>query len=162
MHSFSCLPRTDSRALHKESERPADRRHARKFQDLLDAPPDTLAAGAVLSAPLTLPTLSGLDGNDRAEGASARSTAPAGGYAGATPAMPAVVNDQTLTLRASTGPLAGLLVQAEWRNQRLSLRLSAPDGVLAACLARQQRQLQTVLSAALGVDIIVDVQHANQ
>lgn len=161
MRPFSCLPRTDSRVSGKESDRLADRHQARRFRDMLEALPDPLAENAVPLVPPTPLTLLGPMGGEGPGLSSTRPIAPADGYVGAAPAVPTVVDGQTLTLRASTGPLAGLFIQAEWRNQRLTLRLSAPEGPLADRLARQQRQLQTMLSSALGVDVVVDVRHAH-
>ncbi|MBJ7263455.1 MAG: hypothetical protein JHC61_06830 [Burkholderiaceae bacterium] len=159
MHAFSCLPRTDFRAPGKENERPADRRHARKFQDVLDLLPDPLAANVTPLSTLAPLTLSDQAVDALPEQGSTRPIAPADGHVSVAPAVLTVVDGQTLTLRVSTGSLAGLIVQAEWGNRRLSLRLSAPEGPLAARLAREQRQLQTALSAALGGDVVVEVRH---
>ncbi len=75
-------------------------------------------------------------------------------------APPQSLDEQTLALRASSGPLAGLIVQACWRGGGLGLRLSAPPGALAARLERERRNLEAALSAALGVDVALEVDHA--
>lgn len=160
MYSLSSLPHTEPRTPNKEGERPTDQRKARLFQDLLDALPDPRTAAVALSAQLMSSNLPSIDVDESAKVPSAQPIPPADSNVGARHPLPAI-DGQTLTLRASTGPLAGLLVQAEWRNQRLSLRLSAPDGSLATRLERQQRALQTALSAALGVEVVIEVQHAS-
>ncbi|MFM0515213.1 hypothetical protein [Paraburkholderia sp. RL17-373-BIF-A] len=87
---------------------------------------------------------------------STRSAPSASGDVVAYRAGPAI-DGETLTLRASTGPLAGLIVQAEWRGQRLTVRLFAPDNVMAARLGRDLRQMEATLGAALGMEIVMEV-----
>lgn len=153
------LPRTEPRTPQRSGERSTDRHHARLFQDLLDALPDPPAASATLPTPSPYSGQPGADVDEPPKTASARPIASPDNNVGAHHALPAI-DGQTLTLRASTGPLAGLLVQAEWRNQRLSLRLSAPDGTLAARLEREQQQLSVALSVALGGEVVMEVRHA--
>ena len=161
MRSADYLSRTDSRPPAKERERPVDRRHARQFRDLLGDLPDPIAADVALYGPPASPSVISTENDDALEAAGAHPRFTASGEMGAHRVLSAAINNQTLTLRATSGPLAGMLIQAELRDKRLNLRLSAPEGPLAARLSRHHRQLQSALSAALGVDVVVDVHHEN-
>lgn len=146
-----------SRASSRDRDEPhADRRGAQRFRALLDdaqPPRQDLSVLPPPPWPSFAPPL--------AEPADASPSSRAGARASTDlpppPAFAAHVDNQTLALRASTGPLAGLLVQAEWRGARLSLRLSAPAPELAGRLARERENLGAALSAALGVDVVVEL-----
>lgn len=67
---------------------------------------------------------------------------------------------ETLTLRASTGPLAGMVLEAEWRNRALRLRFSTPPGPRGDRLNRLREQLVGLLEEALGVEVVIEVHDA--
>lgn len=148
----SAAPRASSR---DRDEPHADRRGAQRFRALLDdaQPQQDFPALAPSPWPLFAPPLADPPDASPSSPASARAHPDLP----PPPAPAAPVDCQTLALRASTGPLAGLLVQAEWRGARLSLRLSAPAPELAGRLARERENLGAALSAALGVDVVVEL-----
>lgn len=149
-------PRRDPAPDHHASHSGAHQQNARRFRALLDdAPQPEAPLPQWLAAPIV--TLPSLPDSDAATAAPLR---PAGLREAERPPAPAPALDaQTLELRVSLGPLAGLLVQASWQGQRLGLRLSAPAGALTERLQREGEPLAAVLSAALGVDVQLEVQH---
>ncbi|ERE19479.1 hypothetical protein [Pseudogulbenkiania ferrooxidans] len=147
----SAAPRASSR---DRDEPHADRRGAQRFRALLDdaQPQQEFPAPSLSPWPLFAPPADSSDASP-----SGPASARAHPNLPPPPAPAAPVDSQALALRASTGPLAGLLVQAEWRGARLSLRLSAPAPELAGRLARERENLGAALSAALGVDVVVEL-----
>lgn len=78
------------------------------------------------------------------------------------PDIPHIESAQTLAVRATTGPMAGLLIQAEWRQDALKIRLSTPGGDSGQRLMQHRASLASVLSEALGVTVTIEVdQHAD-
>lgn len=147
---------SEPRVQNKFGERSADQRKTRVFHDLLDVLPEPLVVeNATRDAQFSYSSMVGEGTDEPARTAPVRPIAPTGNNVEAYRTL-RTTDSQMLTLRASTGPLAGLLVHAEWRNQRLGLRLSAPDGTFNA---RLQRQVEVALSAALGVEVIMEVLH---
>ncbi|AOZ52127.1 hypothetical protein [Chromobacterium vaccinii] len=149
-------PSAASRASSRDRDEPhADRRGAQRFRALLDdaQPQQEFPAPSLSPWPQFAPPLADPPDASPSSPASARAHPDLPPQ----PAPAAPVDNQALALRASTGPLAGLLVQAEWRGSRLSLRLSAPAPELAGRLARERENLGAALSAALGVDVVVEL-----
>ncbi|MEO2215997.1 hypothetical protein ABGV49_02815 [Chromobacterium vaccinii] len=149
-------PSAASRASSRDRDEPhADRRGAQRFRALLDdaQPQQEFPAPSFSPWPLFAPPPADSPDGSPSSPASARAHPDLP----PPPAPAAPVDSQSLALRASTGPLAGLLVQAEWRGQRLSLRLSTPAPELAGRLARERENLGAALSAALGVDVVVEL-----
>ncbi|POA96910.1 MFS transporter [Chromobacterium sinusclupearum] len=132
---------------------------AKRFRALLDdaqAHPDMSMPWQ--SPPLPQPPLA----QDEAEspaGPPAAGKLPPWAEAPLPHAPPQPIDERTLALRACSGPLAGLIVQACWQGGGLGLRLSAPPGALMARLERERRNLEAALSAALGVDVTLEVDH---
>ena len=146
------------RATQESSGGQADPRGARRFRALLEdaaAPPDgALQAPQALPAPpLVSPAPTA---PSRAGACSTRASAAAAPPPPHPP--PHALDAQTHEVRVSQGPLAGLLVQASLQGARLGLRLSVPPSVLAERLQRGRAPLAAALSAALGVDVELEVQ----
>lgn len=72
---------------------------------------------------------------------------------------PATIDPQLLSLRVSTGPLAGMLLQAGWQGNKLNLQFSCPEGFDADRLRGQIEKIEAALAAGLGCDVAVQVKH---
>lgn len=66
---------------------------------------------------------------------------------------------ETLQLRAASGPLAGLMINAGWQGGRLVMRLTAPSASLAQRLCRRGKGLEEALSSLLEIPVTVEVVH---
>lgn len=136
----------------------ADQHSADRFRRMLDQEPE------ILAPPEPWPPRFIYTPADSQPDAGATSSNP--NSANALPDMPrstvhpAPLDSQMLNLRATTGPLAGLLLQANWQGARLNLRLSSPSIELNARLRRESQNLSSALSAALGLEVNVEVQRA--
>ncbi|VVE85987.1 hypothetical protein, partial [Pandoraea sputorum] len=95
--------------------------------------------------------------------AHAGATAAATPTATMAPTAPLVLDAAALELRVSPSPgklaaLNGLVIQATWKGAGLGLSLRPPAGALSERLKRAAPGLAEALSAALGVDVAVEVQ----
>lgn len=135
----------------------ADPRKARSFRALMedDTPPPDSAVPVLPPLPPPLLTSGALAELSRAGAVTPRPTAT--GDSPLSPPRVSSLDAQTLELRVSQGPLAGLLVHASLQGSRLGLRLGAPPSALAERLQRGRGPLAATLSAALGVDVVVEV-----
>ncbi|MHC9247743.1 hypothetical protein [Aeromonas jandaei] len=64
-----------------------------------------------------------------------------------------------LQLRAATGPLAGLMINAGWQGSRLVLRLGAPSAAMAQRLSGRGKALEETLTTLLAIPVTVEVEH---
>lgn len=72
-------------------------------------------------------------------------------------ACPSLPDD--LQLRAATGPLAGLMINAGWQGSRLVLRLGAPSAAMAQRLSGRGKALEETLTTLLAIPVTVEVEH---
>ncbi|QMS76428.1 hypothetical protein [Aeromonas veronii] len=68
---------------------------------------------------------------------------------------------ETLQLRAASGPLAGLMINAGWQGGRLVMRLTAPSASVAQRLCGRGKGLEEALSSLLEIPVTVEVDHDN-
>lgn len=66
---------------------------------------------------------------------------------------------ETLQLRAASGPLAGLMINAGWQGGRLVMRLTAPSASVAQRLRGRGKGLEEALSSLLEIPVTVEVEH---
>ncbi|WP_150777782.1 hypothetical protein [Pandoraea sputorum] len=64
-----------------------------------------------------------------------------------------------VTIRQGPPTLAGLQMQLEWQGTHMLLRLRSPSKVMSERLKREGPGLADALSAALGVDVALEVHH---
>lgn len=69
---------------------------------------------------------------------------------------------QSVLVKLCNGPLAGLVIQANWQGRRLDIKLSAPAGPTSKRLALEEHNLGMTLSTALGVEVSVKVEEASR
>ena len=147
-------PRGDVR----ERQRPLQSRHAGRFKAMLDQ------AAAMMNPPAEPPvqppvTVPGTDDQASHAKLSARPR-----LAEAPLPMPASLvpgSTQSLVLRATTGPLAGLIVQASWRDNRLHLHVQTPKDELRRRIAQHAPALETALGNALGARVSLALEPAH-
>lgn len=75
------------------------------------------------------------------------------------PARCAPSQPETLQLRAASGPLAGLMINAGWQGGRLVIRLTAPSASVAQRLSERGKGLEEALSSLLEIPVTVKVEH---
>lgn len=66
---------------------------------------------------------------------------------------------ETLQLRAVSGPLAGLMINAGWQGGRLVMRLTAPSASVVQRLCGRGKGLEEALSTLLEIPVTVEVEH---
>jgi hypothetical protein len=125
-------------------------------------PPITRLSPAVPTAPPPAPAVPPDGGPGMpapAHGVAASATASS---ATMTPSATTVLDAAALELRVSPSPgklaaLNGLVIQATWKGAGLGLSLRPPAGALSERLKRAAPALADALSAALGVDVALEV-----
>ncbi|MFB2874354.1 hypothetical protein [Aeromonas jandaei] len=146
---------TSSLPTHRHQRRqdePAPREElVERFRSLL---------GAVPLPPVSLQTV--VPDDDAQSPAVSRSGKPlcqTGGEVGdrQTSVAPSLPDD--LQLRAATGPLAGLMINAGWQGSRLVLRLGAPSAAMAQRLSGRGKALEETLTTLLAIPVTVEVEH---
>ncbi|QAU24333.1 MFS transporter [Dyella sp. M7H15-1] len=145
-----------SRGDERERQRSPDKHNVNRFKSMFDQAV-ALAGPAPASAQSWLPPTPPQHDDDTSRAAvNARPKVPDAPPPVAAP-LPSV-GTQALALRASTGPLAGLIVQANWYDNRLHLRVKAPTEALRQRIAQHGDALTETLSEALGVSVAVEVE----
>lgn len=140
----------------RERQASADKRSANRFRCMFDQ-----AVALAGPAPVSMQTWTAPGDDDDASRAAVQTRAR---VADAPPPAAACVlstDTQTLTLRASTGPLAGLIVQAHWRGNRLQVSVSASTDALKQRLAQHRDALIKTLGETLGIPITLEIGSAN-
>lgn len=160
MHSTSPANSLSRRSTQEPSGRHADPRDARSFRALLEDPALLLdGAPQALPPPLTSAPTPPAAGQATAAVPAASVRAAAVRETALPPPSAGALDAQTLEMRVSQGPLAGLRVQMSLQGARLALRMDAPPSALSERLQRGRAPLAAALSAALGVDVALEVHH---
>ncbi len=76
---------------------------------------------------------------------------------------PAIITEpdqQILSLRVSTGPLAGMLIQASWQGNKLNLKFSDVETKLSERLNRESGNIGKALSEGFGCPVVIEVENA--
>jgi hypothetical protein len=143
-----------ARGTERDRQRAPDKRSVSRFKSMLD---QTVAMTNPMPMPFEQRQPIASREDEDAGRASVKTRAPIADTPAPTTVLLPANSAQTLALRASTGPLAGLVVQAGWRDDRLHLRVKAPTDELRRRIAQHHGQLAKSLGDALGVTVVLEI-----